>query len=103
MKIEETTIRKTFQVEHKGRRYHVDFLNSEGPMQNMLEPDRGCFDIRRVEDYDEEVDELTEESGEWADDDVIDSATKRQLIRHVIQHFNDKDKRLTEIEFQEYE
>ena len=99
MRITQITVNKTFEVQHNGRTYWVDYLNSDGQILGLLNRDNL---------------EVTGEDGESFSDYVLASMSDkekaeaderskivRKLIRHVIEHFNDLDEELTD-DFEEY-
>ncbi|MEK6862407.1 MAG: hypothetical protein AABY07_10685 [Nanoarchaeota archaeon] len=87
MKLEQTTIQKTFTVQDNRKTYYVDYLNSNGQILGLLNRNNW---------------EITDENGEELGIYEFQSSTKREkmqikenrilarkLINVCIKHFND--------------
>ncbi len=87
MKIEQTTIQKTFSVKYLGKLYCVDYVNSDGQTLALL--NRNNWEI-----YDEDRKELQiylfKKSSKKEKEMVKKNmTTARKLINYCVKHFND--------------
>ena len=87
MKLIQSTIQKTFIVEHKGKCYSVDFLDSDGHILGLL--NRYTWEVR-----DEEFEELNiyEFSTDTQKEKEVVKKNRKladKLIEFCIKHFDD--------------
>ncbi|MBU4308441.1 MAG: hypothetical protein KJ566_01450 [Nanoarchaeota archaeon] len=85
MKIEQSTIQKTFVVEHKGRIYNIDYLNSDGQILGLI--NRNNWEV-----FDENSEELKiylfqEETKREKENVKKNKKLFIKLIKFCIKHF----------------
>ena len=98
-RITQTTVQKTFTVEYKGVVYFVDYLNSDGQILGLINRDN--LEVR-TEDGEEFNDYVVSDASPTEMAEAQERAkTIKELILHVIEHFNDFDAKLAE-EFEDY-
>ena len=100
MRITQTTVQKTFTVEHKGEVYRVDYLNSDGQILGLI--NRENFEVS-TEDGEEFNDYVFSDASQKERAEAQERAgIIRELILHVMEHFNDFDAKLAD-EFVDYQ
>jgi hypothetical protein len=70
MKITKNTLNRCFTIEHKGKEYYIDYLNSDGQILGLSN-----------RDYWEIMD------ADW--EEIEDERLKQNLISFCIKHFDD--------------
>jgi len=87
MKLEQTTLQKTFTVKHKGKSYFVDYLNSDGQTLNLL--NRNNWEV-----YDKDSEELQIYTFQRDSKKKKEQAKKNlelaeKLVEFCVRHFGD--------------
>ncbi len=87
MKIEQTTLHKTFTVVYKGKRYYVDYINSDGETLSLFNRDN--WEI--YDEYSEELQIYTyyEKTKKEKRDMKANRDIFRKLVGFCLNHFED--------------
>lgn len=87
MKIEQTTIQKTFTIKHNGKVYYVDYLNADGQILGLInrnnweinDQENELLDIYTFKGQSKRKNEKVKKNRELAE----------KLVRFCIKHFED--------------
>lgn len=86
MKLEQSTLQRTFMVKHKGKSYCIDYLNSDGQILGLL--NRNNWEISK---NGEELNIYSFKSDTKKEKKLIDKNMElaEELVEFCIKHFDD--------------
>ncbi|MFH1971026.1 MAG: hypothetical protein ABIJ05_01425 [Patescibacteria group bacterium] len=92
MKRLQTTIQKTFTVKHRGKTYHIDYLNSDGQILGLI--NRNNWEITDEDGEELQIHLIKGKSKKEKEKVMKDLELAEKLIEFCVKHWDDYDKEI---------